>query len=405
MYMRFFKSDILRKYPKNINFDFSSGKEERDLWINTIQKIAFPVLSNMANETLKKNMPVEYVKKERAKFAHLEAVGRLICGIAPWLELGSDKSDEGKLREKYINLTINGLKNVVNPESKDYLIFDEPYQPLVDSAHLAEGLLRGKNQIWNNLDSSTQDMLISALKKTRSIKPWVNNWILFPSMIEAFIFDVTGDCDFEKLNYGVNTYMNEWYCGDGHYGDGPSFHFDFYNSYVIHPMLTDILTILKKHNLKGGEFLDVHLKRLSHYSQQLERLISPEGAYPVIGRSMLYRTAVFQALGQASLMDLLPKNIKAPQVRCALTSVIKRQFTNENLNFDKNGWLRFGFNGKQVGIAEEYSNTGSLYLCSTGFLPLGLPPSHNFWSGSFTEWTSLKAWSGKEIKSDMYIKY
>ena len=61
---------------------------------------------------------------------------------------------------------------------------------------------------------------------------------------------------------------------------------------------------------------------------------------------------------------------KRQQVRCALTAVIKRQF-GDNSNCDKNGWLRFGFNGKQVGVAEDYSNTGSLYLCTTGFLPLG----------------------------------
>lgn len=402
--MRFFNSNILNNKSKINKFNFSSGKEERDFWINTLLKIASPVLNNIANGTLKKNMPVEYVKKERAKFAHLEAVGRLVCGIAPWLELGPDNTLEGKLREKYINLTVKGLKNIANPQSPDYLIFDEPFQPLVDSAHLAEGLLRGKTQIWNKMDNESQNFLIDALKKTREIVPWNNNWILFPSMIEAFILDATGECNFEKLTYGVYTYRDKWYCGDGHYGDGPSFHMDFYNSFVIHPMLTDILLIMKKHNIEGNEFLDTHLKRLSQYSQQLERLISPEGSYPVVGRSMLYRTAVFQALGQAALMDLLPKNLKPAQVRCALTAVIKRQFNEDNVNFDKNGWLCFGFNGKQKDIAEDYSNTGSLYLCSTGFLPLGLPSKHKFWSGPYTEWTNLKAWAGKKIESDMYIK-
>ena len=69
------------------------------------------------------------------------------------------------------------------------------------------------------MDSESQEMLIEALKKTRSIEPWNNNWILFPSMIEAFLLDVTGEYDEDKLFHGVNTYMNHWYCGDGHYGD------------------------------------------------------------------------------------------------------------------------------------------------------------------------------------------
>lgn len=110
-------------------------KTDREIWINIIERIARPVLTNIANETLKKNIPIEYVKEERSKFAHLEAVGRLICGIAPWLELGPDNSKEGQLRKNFIDLTVKGLGNISNPNSKDYLIFDEPYQPLVDSAH------------------------------------------------------------------------------------------------------------------------------------------------------------------------------------------------------------------------------------------------------------------------------
>ena len=222
-------------------------------------------------------------------------------------------------------------------------------------------------------------------------------------MIEAFLLEITGEYDEFRLMHGVNVYMNDWYCGDSYYGDGPKFHFDYYNSYVIHPMLTDILTILRKHNIGEYTFLDAHLHRLRHYAGHLERLISPEGTYPVVGRSMLYRTAAFQALGQACLFGLYNKDVKPEQVRCALTKVIKNQFSNDS-NFDKNGWLRFGFNGNQPKVAEEYSNTGSMYLCTTGFLPLGLPQSDRFWSAPSAEWTSLKAWSGKDIDSNMYIK-
>ena len=41
-------------------------------------------------------------------------------------------------------------------------------------------------------------MVLDAFKKTREIEPWENNWVLFPSMIEAFILDVTGKCDMDK---------------------------------------------------------------------------------------------------------------------------------------------------------------------------------------------------------------
>lgn len=398
---------VLNFFNKNEeNMDVFSSNNDRNLWINTLSKIINPVLENMANETLKKRMPIKSITKERGKFAPLEAVGRTICGIAPWLELGYDSSSEGKLRQHYIDLAIKGLKNISNPSSCDYLVFEieegDARQPLVDAAHLAEGLIRGKNQIWNNLDNDGQIFLLDAFKKTRAIEPWYNNWILFPSMIEAFILEVTGDCDFDRLLNGVNIYKDQWYCGDGFYGDGPNFHFDYYNSYVIHPMLTDTLQIMRKHNIEGHEFLDTQLIRLSRYVSHLERLISPEGTYPVVGRSMIYRTAAFQALGQACLLDIIPSNISQSQVKSALTKVISNQFSNEN--FDKNGWLKFGFNGNQPKLAEEYSNTGSLYLCTTGFLPLGLDEKHIFWKGSTTKWTSKKAWDGDALDSDMYIR-
>ena len=135
----------------------------RKFWVKTLIKIAEPVLINMAQGTLKANMPIEYVNPERAKFAHLEAVGRLICGIGSWLELGADNTSEGKLRGQYIELVKKGLVNVCNPQSDDYLIFDEPYQPLVDSAHLAEGLLRCKSQVWDTLSFENQEIIINAL--------------------------------------------------------------------------------------------------------------------------------------------------------------------------------------------------------------------------------------------------
>jgi len=74
--------------------------------------------------------------------------------------------------------------------------------------------------------------------------------------------------------------------------------------------------------------------------------------------------------------------------------------------FDKDNWLRLGFVGdKQADISDTYSNTGSLYITSLVFWPLGLPATHEFWSGPFTEWTQRKAWSGKPFKKDYAVNY
>lgn len=125
-----------------------TGTADREIWVKTLVRLADPVLSNLANETLKKEMPYESLAPNRQRFSYLEAVGRTVCGIAPWLELGEDDTPEGQLRKKYIELTVKGISNAVNPSSPDYLIFGEPSQPLVDAAFLAEGLLRAPKQLW-----------------------------------------------------------------------------------------------------------------------------------------------------------------------------------------------------------------------------------------------------------------
>lgn len=379
-----------------------SGIEERKIWIEHLIKIADPVITSISRNTLKEDLPDVTTNTGNRRFSYLEAVGRTVCGIAPWLELGPDQTEEGMLRKKYIELTVKGIKNSVNPDSKGKLDFRTPYQPLVDAAFLAQGLLRAPKQLWGNLDDEAKKWMIDALKDTRNIKPWENNWLLFASMIEAALLEFTGEYDHERLYYGVNKFKNEWYLGDGVYGDGTSFHQDYYNSFVIHPMLTDILRIIKKHNLEGEDFLSLQEKRHGRYAAQLERFISPDGTYPIIGRSIIYRFGAFHALSHASLLHILPAKVLPEQVRCALTVLINRQLKSSG-NFDENGWLTIGFAGKQIGMAESYINSGSIYLCTTVFLPLGLPEDDPFWANPYREWSSLKAWKGIDIGTDKAI--
>lgn len=79
--------------------------------------------------------------------------------MAPWLELAPNNTPEGKLRAKYIDLAVKGLRNVVNPGAPDYLVFGEPSQPLVDAAFLAQGLLRAPKQLWENLDDLSESYI------------------------------------------------------------------------------------------------------------------------------------------------------------------------------------------------------------------------------------------------------
>ena len=372
--------------------------DTRDYWVSVMTKIIDPVLQNLSNQTLRANMPIAFKEEKRKEVAHLEAFGRTLAGCAPWLELGPDQTPEGQLRAKYIMLTRKAIANAVDPASPDFLVFTKQSQPLVDAAIMAHGLLRGFTQLWEPLDQSTKLRVVTALKSTRIIKPGENNWLLFSAMIEAFLIKSGNGGDRQPIIYALQKHAN-WYKGDAAYGDGAEFHWDYYNSFVIQPMMLDITKVLNDVKLDTVISYQKVLARAQRYAAVQERLISPEGTYPPIGRSLAYRFGAFQLLGQVSLLKKLPKEIEPAQVRSALSLVIKNLMEAPG-TFDNKGWLNIGIFGAQPGIGEYYITTGSLYLCSVGLLPLGLPATDPFWTNPPTDWTSKKIWKGINMPVD-----
>lgn len=376
----------------------------RKYWVDVMVRIATPLLESLSKGELKKNMPVECkpgMEANRRKVTYLEAFGRLLSGMAPWLALGSDETQEGQLRKKFILLAQKSMKKAVDPQSPDFMNFTEGGQPLVDAAFLAHAILRAPGVLWEPLDTTTRQQLVTAMKSSRVIIPGYNNWLLFSAMVEAFLMFAGEQYDEMRLEIAIQKHM-DWYKGDGVYGDGEDFQWDYYNSFVIQPMLVDILQLLVKRGNKYAKTFETVLVRAKRYAAIQERLISPEGTFPPIGRSLPYRFGAFQLLAQMSLQHRLPDDVKPAQVRCALSAVIQRMIEAPNV-FDANGWLTIGFYGHQPDIAESYLSTGSMYLCSVGLLPLGLPASDPFWADAPQDWTSKKIWSGQNFPADHAI--
>jgi hypothetical protein len=383
---------------------FKEVRTDREYWVNMVTRVAEPVLSALQQDRIKELMPVECVEGElssRKEVTYLEALGRTLAGLAPWLELGADQTKEGQLRQKFIALSAKAIQHAVTPAAKSYMNFTQLRQPLVDAAFLAHALLRAPKQLWGNLDAATQQHLVTALRSTRVIKPYYSNWLLFSAMIEAALLKFTNDYDAVRIDYALKSH-EEWYKGDGIYGDGPDFHFDYYNSYVIQPMLLDILKVLNEGKDDGKELSARVLKRAQRYAEIQERLISPEGTFPPVGRSLAYRCGAFQLLSQVALQKQLPAHIKPAQVRSALTAVIKKTLEAPG-TFDTNGWLTIGLAGHQAEVGESYISTGSLYLCTVSFLPLGLPADDEFWNSPDADWTSKKAFAGMKFPIDKAI--
>jgi len=82
-----------------------------------------------------------------------------------------------------------------------------------------------------------------------------------------------------------------------------------------------------------------------------------------------------------------------------LTAVMHRTLDAAG-TFDSAGWLTVGLCGHQPHLGESYISTGSLYLCATVLLPLGLPAEDAFWSGASEDWTSRRLWRGEDGIAD-----
>jgi hypothetical protein len=381
----------------------TSESTDRNYWLKVLEKVATPVLENLSRRELKKNMPVEADNPtDRAKYTHLEAFGRLLAGIAPWLAVTGIDDPEKARQKNTADLARQSLDAATDPHSPDFMNFFHGGQPVVDAAFLAQGILRAPSVLWEPLEPRVKQQVIDALKSSRKIPtPTSNNWVMFAAMVETVLQMMGEETIPERLENCVHRMLG-WYEGDGVYGDGSVFHWDYYNSFVIHPMLLDVLNVLKQKDNQFEALYNTELARARRYAQIQERLIAPDGTFPSIGRSTTYRFGAFQLLAQIALMKQLPRPVKPAQARCAMTAVIRKMIEAPG-TFDESGWLRIGFCGHQPSLAEGYISTGSLYLCAVALLPLGLPQDDEFWSGPAMPWTSQQIWSGQSLSADHAI--
>lgn len=379
----------------------ADGASQRAAQVATLVRIAEPVLAAAAENQLAERLPG--LPGARNQYAPLEALGRTLAGIAPWLELGPGDDAEGRLRGRFIELAARSVANAADPASPGFLNFcRDGGQPLVDTAFLAQGLLRAPTQLWGRLDAGQRAHVVAALQSSRAIKPYESNWLLFSAMIEAALLEFTGECELSRIEYAVSRHL-EWYKGDGAYGDGPAYRWDYYNAFVIQPMLLEIVELCARRGLPPGEHLALIRERARRYAEVQERLISPEGTFPVIGRSAAYRFGAFQSLSLAALRRELPATVDLGGARSGLHAVILRMSEAPG-TFDEAGWLRVGVVGSQPAQAEPYINTGSLYLCTLGLLHLGLPPADPFWTSPSAAWTQKRLWSGENLPADHAMK-
>ncbi len=384
---------------------------DRAYMAGLLQRMTEPVLSAMARGELVRKFELEVSPTwdgRDKRVSYFECFARLIAGAAPWLALPDDGTPEGATRKRLLDMARQSYVNSVDPASPDRLMWEGPGQVLVDSAYYTNALMRAPQALWEPLDAATKRRIVDHVKSLRRIEPPYINWMLFAAMNEAWLMSIGEAYDPMRMNVAIRK-VNEWYVGDGWIKDGETFHFDYYGSYVMHPMLCEILEVLEKYkgsfwNGKPDEMRALAFKRMQRFSEHLERFVSPEGTFPMFGRSLTYRTAAFQPLALLALRKQLPDKLPEGQVRSAMRAVHERIFSAPS-NFTKGGFLTIGFVGAQPELGDWYSNNGSMYITSASFLPLGLPATDSYWTAPAQDWTQKKAFAGARFPKDYHVDY
>ena len=361
--------------------------------------LADPVLANLAAGTLAARMPVEQAAAaaNRRAVTYLEALGPAPRGLAPWIELAADDTPEGRVRAEYAASTRRAIARAVDPASPDFMNFTRERQPLVDAAFLAQALLRARRALRRRLDATRQ-----APRGRPRVDPRHRAAV---QQLAAVLGDgrsglrLLGEpWDRMRVDYALRQH-EQWYKGDGVYGDGPEFHWDYYNSFVIQPMLLDVLDVCPRRECRRGR------RSTTRVPRRARALCRHPGApdctrrlVPAIGRSMAYRCGAFQSARadraparaarrrDAAAGPRRARGGDSPHARRARYVRCRRLAAHRLLRSPARRRRDLHLDGQSVSVLRA-------------FLPLGLP--HQTTSGvRRPPWTSALAWSGQPFPID-----
>jgi len=376
-------------------------KKDRAIWVKHLLELTKPLfhMSKLDFNSFKiKKYYIDVSNNvNKLNIGYLECFSRIFAGISTWIISNDDNNDDNNYDNNYENKQKELISSLVY-DCFDKLIpfFDKEMdlfsieQSIVECAYICYGFIITKNKIWLLLKEETQKNIIQILKKVRLLIREYHyncNWYLFHGIIETFFKTINIDYDEEFIIEMIHS-VNEWYCGDGFYFDGErKFKMDYYNSYVIQPFFLEILKVF------NSSLLDVAIQRCIRYSEFLERIIGSDGTFPPIGRSITYRFAAFHLLSYCIYNNHISVGHSYGQLRNALTKVLVTILNKEV--YDKDGFLNMGFTCEQNSLQDSYSNTGSCYITTISFLPLGLELNHPFWNDSPGPFTQESCWKYK----------
>jgi hypothetical protein len=261
-------------------------------------------------------------------------------------------------------------------------------QRTVESGQVAFAAWLTRERVWARMDAEERQQVLAWLERfgrrpapitlggSSETAAWRNNWALFWALNHAGRKALGAPHD-QAIIDSVLDYLDQVYCGDGWYDDGPrrgAQHFDDYNYWVFG---THTLAWIMCDGHTQPRRRDELLERVRRSMEHFPYLFAANGAYSEYGRSLAYKFARLGAPLWAYRLGAWPHE---PGLLRRLVGRHLRWYVDRGA-LRADGTLRQSLTatGSQE-IRESYIATGSTYWAMLAFGALwSLPDDDPFW--------------------------
>ena len=296
----------------------------------------------------------------------VEGVVRPLWGLVPLAMGGGDTTHWPVLRR--------AISEGVDPAHPNYWGPAHDYsQRCVEMAALGMTLMLLPEEGWYPFPDKDRENLVTWIEEIQRVELVDNNWLFFAILVQEGLRRIgRADLVDDSLQARYLARIEEWYLGDGWYGDGPELPIDHYNGFALHFYA---LLYAQYAVSPDPDLCRRFRQRAGLFAIDFAQWFAETGETVMVGRSLIYRFAVaaFWGIAGTAEQDVLSmgeiKGIWARQIRSWRDLPI----------FTSNGLLSRGYAYPNLVMCEEYNSPTSPYWAMKAFFPLALPADSDFW--------------------------
>ncbi|KAG8901861.1 hypothetical protein FRB99_005038, partial [Tulasnella sp. 403] len=310
--------------------------------------------------------------------AELEGFARRLWGAVP-AGIGNAGSTDGVDWESYRT----GITNGTDPGHPEYWgAARDRDQRLVEMAPIGFALASIPEKIWDPLSDQAKSNLEAWLLPINDLICANNNWHFFRVLVNLGLARVGAKYSLKALNDSLDRF-EAWYLGDGWYSDGPTQQRDYYITFAIHYYSLIYAKLVTSPAFSNSPLFDP--VRTETYRERAAVMINDflhwfdpgSGACIPFGRSLTYRFACVSFIGAAVFAGV--ESVDAGTLKGVFLRHMRWWLQRPEI-FNNDGTLSIGWAYPNLNMAEAYNSPGSPYWALKAFLPLALPPTHDFWT-------------------------